>query len=63
MWQTVERAVKQPEASSRPTQSGQGRGQRGHASHCRMGSLAGFRCRAGVGPVNSSVMSSDEFRF
>ena len=50
-WQRVAKVVKQPEVESRPTQSGQDRGQRGRASHCRMGSLVGFHCRAGAGPV------------
>ena len=51
MWQRVAKVVKQPEVASHPTQSGQDRGQRDRASHCRMGSLAGFHCRAGEGPV------------
>ena len=36
-------------------QSGQDLGRRRRASRCRMDSLAGFRCRAGVGPVKLSV--------
>jgi len=49
-WQRVARVGKQREVANRPTQSDRDRGQRDHVSRCRMGSLAGFHCRAGAGP-------------